>query len=200
MIELMSWKDETLIGKRILVRHDETHDNIWVIYVINKDFTYSIVDYQEYNIKKYINYIDWYKNDSIKYLTPVYTDHASVAEAKAVASGDEIIPGANTYIKDGELTKYEDDDEWMIYQRTENGDDKCEIVGQSDCVMQLDSSLYDYVDRNIDNKDVYIELFKEDREGNLVKVKDLTKFDYIAGETLGIFNVLIDYVDVDEEK
>lgn len=198
MIELMSWKDESLIGKRILVRHDETHDNIWVIYVINRGFTYSIVDYQEYNIKKYINYIDWYKNDSIKYLTPVYTEYASATTAKEIASGEIMIPGANRYIKDGEIVKYETDDEWMIYQRTENADDASEIVGQSSCVMQLDSSLYDYVNEGINDKDTYIELFKQ--EGDfMVKVKDLTKYDYIGDETVKIFKVLLDYVNVQED-
>lgn len=198
MLELMSWKDDTLFGQRILVRHDETHDNIWVIYLVNRGFTYSIVDYQKYNIQKYLYYADWYLNDSITYKTPVYIETISQSTAKDIADGDIEIPGAHRKIKEGELVKYQDDNGWIIYQ---NNGYSSEIVGKSKSIMQFDNSIYDFVNEDIDNTEEYIKLYKQNTEdGSLELVKTLTKYDYIKDETTDLIKILIDYVDVEADE
>ena len=198
MLELMSWKDQSLVGKRILVRHDETHDNIWVIYVINKGFTYSAVDYQKYDIRKYIKYIDWYKNADITYMSPVYTEKSSETIAKRVACGEDVIPGYGQYIKEGELVKYEDDNGWIIYQNV--GENDSEIVARSKSIMQISSSLYDYVNDDLDNKEPYIELYKQNDDESVELINVITKYDYIYDETQELIKDLIDYIDVTAEK
>ena len=196
MLELMSWKDENLIGQNILVRHDETHDNIWAIYHVNRGFTYSMIDYQKYSIKNYLYYEDWYLNDSIKYLTPVYTEKTSELTARKIASGDLSIPGAKRYIKEGEIVKYEDDNEWKLYQNI-NG--TAEIVGVSNSIMQIDESIYDYVNENIDDTEPYIELYKENDDETYSLDKTLTKYEYVYDETQELLKRLIDYVDVEAD-
>lgn len=198
MLELMSWKDQSLIGRNILVRHDETHDNIWVIYHINKGFTYSVLDYEKYDIRKYITYNDWYKNREITYMSPVYIEKTSETIAKKVASGQQIIPGYGQYIKEGELVRFENEDGWIIYQNI--GENDSEIVGRSKSVMEINKSIYDYVNEGIDNTESYIELYKENNDGSLELVRTITKYDYVYEETQELIKILIDYIDVESDE
>ena len=198
MLELMSWKDDSLIGQNILVRHDETHDNIWVVYHINRGFTYSILDYQKYNIKNYISYKDWYKNSEITYMTPVYTEKSSETVAKRIASGQDPIPGYGQYIKEGELVKFENDDGWIVYQNV--GENDSEIVARSSSIMVISKLIYDYVNEGINDKDPYIELYKQNDDETLELIETLTRYDYIYDETQKLIEILIDYIDVDSDE
>ena len=172
-LEMMSWKDETLVGKNILVENDESLDGIWAIYKIEPGFTYTLVKYQRYNVKKYISYKDWYKDDTIQYITPIKTVTSGSADAKLECEK----------LEDLQIVEFLDSDgNWELWQ---NQDGTGVIVGKSNKIMQFSSYLYDYVnDTTLGTTDDFIITESGER---------LSEYDYISNEIIYILSVIIDY-------
>ena len=179
-LEMMSWKDETLVGKNILVEKDESLNGIWAIYRIEPGFTYTLVDYEKYDIMKYLTYKDWYANDTIQYLTPI----------KVITSGQSDAKQECEKLEDLQIVKYlMEDGEWELWQNQEG---HAEIVAKSNKIMHFSDEIYDYVNDDTLNK-----------TDDFIILEDGTKiseYDYVANETLYILKVLIDYFgNIDEE-
>lgn len=175
-LEMMSWKDAQLIGKQILVQSDETHDGIWVIYQINDVFSgeegYEVVDYQKYNIKKYIEYRDWYYEDSIKYLTPIYTYPTQVEAQRGVLG-----------LKENSVVEYKSDNEHELWQlRKIDGILEPMMVGKSNTLITIKPSIYS---NNMDLDDTHPYL--------ILNGKKITKKEYIDNEVIKLLEIIIDY-------
>lgn len=189
-LEMMSWMDAGLIGKNILVQHDETLDGIWAVYQVEKlnsgENGYKLVEYQQYDISKYITYIDWYVDNTIKYITPTYTTSSSSDAVLLVSQ-----------LQENSIVKYQDSEgNWELWQLKNNkGVLEPTLVAQSKKLIQIDESIYDYVYNNVDNEKPYITLYKVDGD-SLVEDKVLTKYEYTYNETQYILEQLIDYFNV----
>jgi len=189
-MEMMSWRDIGLIGQRVMVSHDETLNGIWSIYQIdsfeNGEDGYKLVEYQKHNISKYIDYIDWYMYDDIKYLTPLYTLSTSSDAVRMVSS-----------LMENQIVEYKSEDgDWEIWQLKDNkGVLEPTLVAQSNKLLQIKSEIYDYVNNNYDNTKPYITLYKEDENGELVIDTVLTEMQYMDNETQYLLEQLIDYFD-----
>jgi hypothetical protein len=178
-LEMMSWKDIGLIGHNILVKSDETHDGIWTIYRIDSLYDgeqgYTLVKYQHHNISKYLKYIDWYLNDEVKYIVPTYTVQSSPEAQQKVK-----------HLEEDMIVKYQNDDEWGLWQlRNNKGVLESTLVGRSNTLLSVDSSIYDYVNSNLDNTTPYI----------VSETKSLTKYQYIYEETQYLLEELIKYFE-----
>ena len=177
-LEMMSWRDEGLIDQNVLVKNDETLDGIWAIYRVNDNWTYTLVDYQKFNINNYLSLIDWYDNDEVKYLTPTWI---------VTSSSNDAITLCKT-LEEGKMVKYTDGTNWELYQLINNeGILEVKLVGKSNTLIKISDSLYDYVNEGIDDTEPYIVL----EDGTT-----LTKLDYKADETLYLIKMLLEYFNV----
>ena len=189
-LEMMSWMDSGLIGQNILVQNDETLGGIWAVYQVEKinngESGYKLVEYQEYDITKYLTYIDWYMDRNIKYITPTYVVSSS-ADAVNLLSQLQV----------DSIVKYQQENgEWELWQ-LKNNDGVLEptLVAQSSKLLQIKDTIYNYVYDSLDNEKPYITMYKKDGE-LLVVDKVLTKYQYIYNETQYILEQLIDYFNV----
>lgn len=177
-LEMMSWRDEGLIGQKILVKNDETLNGIWAIYRINFGWTYTLVDYQKYNIENYLTLTDWYDNDDVKYLTPTWVVSSSSADAVALCKT----------LVEGKMVKYINGTNWELYQLVNvDGVLEVKLVGKSNTIIHISESLYDYVNEGIDNTTPYIVL----EDGTT-----LTKYEYKVNETEYLIKMLIEYFNI----
>lgn len=177
-LEMMTWRDEGLIGQNILVKNDETLDGIWAIYRINDGWTYTLVDYQKYNIENYLSLKDWYDNDDVKYLTPTWIVSSSSIDAIELCKT----------LTEGKMVKYTDGTNWELYQLiNNNGVMEVKLVGKSSTLIHISESLYDYVNEGIDNTEPFIVL----EDGTT-----LTKYEYITNETEYLIKMLFEYFDI----
>ena len=177
-LEMMSWRDEGLIGQTILVKNDETLDGIWAIYRINNGWTYTLVDYQKYNMNNYLTLTDWYDNNDIKYLTPTWTVSSTSIDAIALCKT----------LTEGKMVKFVDGSYWELYQLINNdGVLEVKLVGKANTIIHISESLYDYVNEGINDTDPYIVL----EDGTV-----LTKFEYKRNETEYLIKMLIEYFDI----
>lgn len=177
-LEMMSWRDEGLIGQNILVKNDETLDGIWAIYRINNGWTYTLVDYQKFNIENYLTLKDWYDNEDVKYITPTWVVSSTPQDAIALCKT----------LTEGKMVKYTDGKDWELYQLVNNdGILEVKLVGKSNTIIHISESLYDYVNEGIDNVNPYIVL----EDGTT-----LTKYEYKENETLYLIKMLIEYFDI----
>ena len=177
-LEMMSWKDENLIGSNVYVKYDESHDNIWAIYKINSitddENGYELLDYQKYNIEKYIEYKDWYKNKEVQYIIPTYEINN---ESDINLYMDKI--GYN------QIIKVISENDWKLYQKVKSlvGYD-IETVGISNAILYIKSDIYDYTNYESDNNE-YIYINGESK----------TKYDYIVEECNILLEKIIDYIN-----
>ena len=174
-LEMMNWNDENLIGNKVLVKYDETHDNIWVLYRIDSindgENGYIVEDYQKYDIKKYLEYKDWYQDIEIKSIVPTYVTND--------------IGMVNKYLDEleiGRIVKYQNGNEWRLYQKSKNIKTnivETNIVGISNTILNIKESIYNFVNQNIDDKEIYID--------------GKTQYEYIEEETNVLLENIIDY-------
>lgn len=185
-LEMMQWRDIGLIGKYVLVEHDETLNNIWVIYRIdsfdNGEEGYTIIDYQKFNIERYIKYIDWYLDKNVKYITPMYTVSSTVDAVDTVRK-----------LPEDTIVKFNDNNtgSWELWQnKNKDGILEPTLVGRSNQLIQIDSSIYDYVNKSLNNEKPYIHGITSDG----VEFS-LTEYEYIYNETQYLLEQLINYFD-----
>lgn len=185
-LEMMQWRDYGLIGKCVLVKNDETLDNIWTVYRIDsfdkEENGYTLMDYQQFNIEKYLKYIDWYMDENIKYLTPLYVVSSTVDAVDTVKK-----------LPENSIVKYDDKEHgwWELWQnKNKNGILEPTLVARGNQLLQIDSSIYDYVNSNLDDETPYIT--GETQSGEKFT---LTKYEYTYNETQYLLEQLINYFD-----
>lgn len=119
--------DERLVGTRVLVKYDETHNNIWAIYRMYGVGKFVLEDWQEYDIFNYIEYADLYANPNIpKY--GVLTTVKNIQELSAVQASV------------GDIVKVSSDDGWFLYQY--NDTKAWELVGKQNGLIKFNAALY----------------------------------------------------------
>jgi hypothetical protein len=169
--ELMTWTDEDMIGKRVLVKRDEKHNNIWTIYYIKDLNTYELVDYQKYNISKYLKYNDWYKDNEIKTIVPVDTFNSlDSVDVRLLEIGD--------------IVKVIIDGRWYLYQW--DGITIKNLVGVEKILLEVDSYVYEYaIDEKLSKTDEFIKIGET----------TLSTYEYIDNEMDVILNNLLKYFE-----
>jgi hypothetical protein len=187
-LEMMSWRDIGLVNQHILVRNDETLDGIWAIYRIdslsNGEKGYVLVDYQHHNISKYLTYIDWYLNDEVKYIVPTHTVTTSAEAQRLVKTLSEDM-----------IVKYQTSNDWGLWQLRKNEDIlEPTLVGKSSTLLQINESIYDYVNDGLDNTTPYITTYKNVND-EMVVDKEITKYQYIYEETQYLLEKIIKYFE-----
>ena len=93
--------DERLVGSRVLVKYDETHNNIWTIYRMYGVGKFVLEDWQEYDIFNYIEYADLYANPNI----PKYGVLTTVKNLQELAAVQASV---------GDIVKVSNDDGWFL--------------------------------------------------------------------------------------
>lgn len=187
-LEMMSWLDTGLIGNYVYVKHDETLDGIWAVYYVENvgqgESGYKLVEYQKYDITNYLTYIDWYMDKSVKYILPTYTTSTSADAVKLVST-----------LQENSIVKYQSvDGDWELWQlRNNKGILEPTLVAQSNKLIQINESIYNYVYNNIDNEKPFITLYSIDGS---TAVKVLTKYQYVYDETQYLLEQLVDYFNV----
>ena len=140
-IQELSYQDlnEVPLGYKYLVVSDSNNDGLWTIYSVAQDNTVlgaprytELVRVQNYDTRKFWNYIDWYEQGYNTSTVPVYTvanysDLATVFLSTAV--GDSVRVSANAQNK------------FEIYQRTDIGWNR---VALQDGTIEFKQELWDY--------------------------------------------------------
>ena len=119
--------DERLVGSRVLVKYDETHNNIWTIYRMYGVGKFVLEDWQEYDIFNYIEYADLYANPNI----PKYGVLTTVKNLQELAAVQASV---------GDIVKVSNDDGWFLYQY--NDTKAWELVGKQNGLIKFNAALY----------------------------------------------------------
>jgi hypothetical protein len=123
-------------GYRVLVETDTTQDNLWVIYELQADKTWTVARVQSYKTDLYWEYVDWYaegfdSSEQIEYVVDTLVD----ALRLPVAIGDEVL----VRIANGVSGT---DGKWNLLTVLPNGEFR--VVGIQDGTIQLKTSLSAY--------------------------------------------------------
>ena len=141
-IEQLSYQNiySVPLGYKYLIVSDSTNDGFWTIYTVVQDTNVlnaprytELTRVQNYDTKKYWNYIDWYQPGYKSLTVPVaevtlYSDLVTVAQTTPV--------GASVKVTNNPQGKFE------IYIRTTTGWDR---VGLQDGTIEFSDVLWDYV-------------------------------------------------------
>lgn len=131
------------IGQNILVKYDETHNNIWAIYRMVGINNFVLVDWQKYNIENFFEYEDLYVSTDIPKLGIIATVE-TVAELYSLDASE------------GDIARMYDNDKWVLYQKTGN---TWELVGKEDALIKFTDALYSYESLK-DDETTFIDLSK----------------------------------------
>lgn len=176
-LELLNLDKYGLDGQLIYVEQDESLNNIWSVYKINnRDI--ELVDYQRYNIMKYLTLEDWYENKFIKNITPKFEvkDEQMAEQYKTMMRYDDII-------------KCETVDGWKLKQLQNNNTSMpYKLVGQEKVILKLSDKIYNYINDDLKTTKDFIICGKE----------ELSEFDYVYNETQYLIEKILDYFDEDD--
>ena len=163
--------DKSLIGNYVLVKSDEYYDNIWTLWLMNGINDYTLVDYQKYDMGRYLYYIDAYLNNTYSYENYDY-------RVKSTISSNELNKLLDSLTKDS-IIRFDDSNtrNWE-YLREYNFEDKTfYVVGIKDGYIQISDKLYTYMEDN--DQEEFID--------------GLTKYEYLNNEVQKCIEIICDY-------
>lgn len=167
--------DEDLIGKYILVNHDEMYNEIWTLWYVNNLKDYSLVEYQHYDVTKYWKYVDFYKDRLTELAIPQYIVDSesklpSLMETENLKNGDII----KTYTGS--------ENKWMLKEYI---DGTFYTIGLEDGSLYVLETLYDFMmdESVINDLNEYID--------------GMTKYQYLMREVGIVIEKIISYFEID---
>lgn len=173
-LELDLLEDIDLVGKNILVEQDELYDDIWTVWYLETLTSYKLVEYQKYNMTKFWNYIDLYKDEMTKFLIPTY---------ELSNESDLLIMLNNGYLKDGDIIKtyLADTGDWIIKEYKNNS---LYTIALQNGSVYINDNIYSYMlDENIINdKTIFID--------------NMTKYEYLDKEVAIVIKNILSYFEI----
>lgn len=187
-------------GWKILVEQDTTQDNLWTIYTLESNKTWSISRVQSYKTSLYWNYVNWFGRkpdgtryslvDKLDYVVPTLVD----AKKLLVSSGQEILVRVSTGTTEGG---------WVLY--VVNEANELTIVGIENGTIQLNTNLGDFTnsDLGFGNQGYSSNRYDQNPDVEIRKIVRAIKDDIFVGELQGEFNksffVMLNYL-LSEQK
>lgn len=188
-------------GYTVLVESDSNHNGIWVIYTLNSDKEWFATTMQNYDTSNYWMYTTWYSPNYNQGSTPTYTV-ATTYDLQALTTlnvGDTV---KVLDIGNGSFEIVQYTGSTTISGITTNN---FEQLALQNGTIQLDTSLYDYVDNGFgfDNErfDVlpYDEYPVTETRNIITAVLDDIFVNDLAGNFNDLFFVLLNYI-LSEQK
>ena len=190
-----NYLDTTTITVRkysVLVNNDINSNGRWALYEYDKTTkTWNRLDTQNYDVKAYWNYIDWYA-----------TGYNSFTPIKYEVSSTYELPGVNDRI--GEVTKIRNVGEggWLLLEKINNLDtvdytENYKTIGRENGTIQILSNLYDDTLRSQwvnDNEPI------QERRIILETIKDNIFIDNLRNEYNGLFFASLRYVFAEQHN
>lgn len=192
--------DVLTAGWKVLVEQDTTQDNLWTIYTLGNDKTWSISKVQSYKTSLYWQYVDWFAKkpdgtryslvDKLDFVVPTLVD----AKKLLVESGQEILVRVSIGTTTGG---------WVLY--VVNDQNELTIVGIENGTIQLKDSLGDFTntDLGFGNQGYSSNRYDQNPDIEIRKIIHAIKDDIFVGELQGEFNktffVMINYL-LSEQK
>jgi hypothetical protein len=121
-------------GYKVLVNQDTTQDNLWVLYELSADKTWTAIRTQSYKTDLYWDYVDWYApgygtDTQLEYVVDTLTDALKLP----VAVGDDVLVRVANGVNRG----------WNLLVL--NGNNQFDVVGIQDGTIQLKTSNGNFV-------------------------------------------------------
>lgn len=175
--ELMNINDLSLIGKTIFVESDEEYDGIWTSWEMINIKQYQLKSYQKYNITKYWNYTDLYKDKNSYLIQPEIVFNTQQMMNEYLLN--------NTVMK-GTYFKYFDMyGKWVLVEYLgKNGTSPIvHNVGIEDGAIELNDKCYSFLNDEtlINDKTIFID--------------GLTKYEYLIQESQIVIQHILKYFE-----
>ena len=184
--EMINTPDKSLIGKYVLVNQDEEYDNIWTLWLMEGINDYKLINYQKYDMKRYIYYIDAFLNNE-------YTkDTYNLKIYNNIDVNTKINSLIENGIPDGYIVRIDDyvSREWLYLRQYNSKDRTFYTVGMKNGYIQLDDSLYSYMEDSslINNYNDKINGLEYDEF-----INGLTEYEYIDNEVKKLIEIICNY-------
>ena len=181
-------------GYKVLVETDTTQDNLWILYELQADDTWSVIRIQSYKTDLYWNYVDWYavgfdSTEVIEYVVDTLPDALKLN----VSPGDEIRVKVNNSSAGG----------WNLL--TVLADGSFEVVGIENGTIQLNEALGNFADNSVGmgNQGFDSSRFDESPDIEIRNIINALKDDIFINELHGQFNnlffVMINYLFTEQK-
>jgi hypothetical protein len=126
--------NELSVGYKVLVNQDTTRDNLWVLYELSADKTWTVTQVQSYKTDLYWDYADWYApgygtDTQLEYVVDTLTDALKLP----VAVGEEVLVRVSSGGARG----------WNLLVLNSNG--QFDVVGIQDGTIQLKTSSGNFI-------------------------------------------------------
>ena len=170
-------KDSNLIGKKLLVEHDENYDGIWTLWEMTAIGKFKLLQYQTYDVKKYWYYKDLYKDVKASMEQPL-----RIFETE-VELNDYFY---NNTVEKGSIYKvYNREGKWELIEFTgmQGTVPTFNKIGMQDGTINLTDGLYEF----LSNKSIVNDTSKF--------IGDITKYEYLMNETSIIIDKIISYFE-----
>ena len=166
-------EDVALIGKKLLVNHDENYNGIWTLWEMTNLHEFTLIDYQKYDVQKYWQYVDLYKSPEYVYRQPI----------SGINTREDINNNMNKFVE-GDLFKISSNDGlWELYEFKGMSGNSPVIakVGMENGAINLLSNIYDFLNNDSLKDQTYI--------------NGMSKYDYLLQETMIVLRKIIEYFE-----
>ena len=169
---MMLNKDKSLIGKDVLIEHDELYDGIWTLWHMYGIGNYKLINYQKYDVSRYTYFIDAFLNKN--YSKDTYNKKIYISKYDR-----EIMQLINKGIPNGFIIRIDDDStkDWLYLEQWNESTQTFNVIGIRDGYIQLNDNLFNYLENPDDT------LF----------INNISKYDYLNEEVKKVIEILCDY-------
>ena len=169
--EMINTPDKSLIGNYVLVESDEYYDNIWTLWIMNGINDYTLVDYQKYDMNRYLYNIDAYLNSNYSEDNYDYRFNITISEKDLTLKLKDA--------KDKAVIRFDDPNtrKWLLLKELNKEEGTMYVVGIKDGYLQISDKLYTYMEDN--NQEEFID--------------GLSKYEYLNNEVQKCIEIICDY-------
>jgi hypothetical protein len=182
-------------GYKVLVDQDTGQDNLWVLYILNSNKTWSINKIQSYKSTLYWEYVDWFarKPDGVFYSLADKLDF--VVDSLPDALKLPVIPGVEILVRVNTSTV---DTGWNLF--TVNDKLELQLVGIENGTIQLKKALGNFADNGLGYNNQGFDSARFDQNPNVETryIIQALREEVFVGELQGKFNnlffVMVNYL------
>jgi hypothetical protein len=171
-------------GYRIIVRHDSTQDNLWVMYSLTENDVWEITKVQTYKTSMYWSYVDWYaeKSDGSRY---------SIAD-KITYVVPSLVEALKLPYAPGDIIRIENTGNGLWQQVLVNDQSQFDTIGIQNGTIQLSQSLGNFAENSLGFGNQGYESNRFDQNPNIEirSIVESLRDSIFKGNLLGEFNNL----------
>lgn len=170
-------EDTSLIGKTILVEKDEDYDNIWTLWIMNGKNDFELKAYQLYNVTKYWNYTDLYKDNTTYLIQPEMTFNTEALMNEYLLK--------NNIMKDSYFKYYNNYGKWVLVQYVGKSSTAPILynVGIEDGALELNDLCYSFLEDS------------EILNDTTIFIDGMTKYQYLLKESQIVVEKILQYFE-----